>query len=184
MEMKKIPRLKEKYINEIIPAMMKEFGYKNKMQVPRLVKIVVNMGVGEAITDIKIMDKAQEELAAITGQHPVLCRAKKAISNFKIREGQPIGCKVTLRRNIMYEFLDRFMNIALPRIRDFRGISNKSFDENGSYNLGIREQTIFPEIEYDRIPRLQGMNITIISNSKTVKESLGFLRLLGMPFQQ
>lgn len=183
MQKRKIPRLKEKYINEVIPAMIKEFGYKNSMQVPRLVKVVVNMGVGEAVTDIKIFDKAVEELAAITGQHPVTCRAKKAISNFKIRQGQPIGCKVTLRQNIMYEFLDRLLNIALPRIRDFRGVSPAAFDENANYNLGIKEQTVFPEIEYDRITRPQGMNITIITTAKSIKESSGLLKLLGMPFQ-
>lgn len=181
---KKNPRLKEKYINEIVPQMMKDFGYKNKMQVPRILKMVVNMGVGEAITDIKILDKAVEELALITGQHPVICRAKKAISNFKIREGQPIGCKVTLRRNIMYEFLDRLINVALPRIRDFRGASVKGFDEKGNYSMGIKEQVIFPEIEYDRITRQQGMNITIVMNAKNKKESLGLFRLFGMPFEQ
>jgi large subunit ribosomal protein L5 len=184
MEKRKTPRLKEKYFNEVVPEMMKEFGYKNKMQVPRLVKAVVNMGVGEAITDIKIMDKAQDELAAITGQHPVLCRAKKAISNFKIRIGQPIGCKVTLRQNIMYEFLDKLMNIALPRIRDFRGVPNKAFDGNGNYNLGIKEQVIFPEIEFDRIARAQGMNITVVTTAKTKEESRALLKLLGMPFQE
>lgn len=184
MEKIKTPRLKEKYFNEVVPLMMKDFGYKNKMQVPRLVKTVVNMGVGEAITDIKIMDKAQEELATITGQHPVLCRAKKAISNFKIRIGQPIGCKVTLRQNIMYEFLDRLINIALPRIRDFRGVPNKAFDGKGNYNLGIKEQAIFPELEFDRIARAQGMNITIVTTAKTKEESSALLKLLGMPFQE
>jgi len=178
------PRLKEKYINEVIPRMGKDFGYKNKMQAPRLVKVVVNMGVGEAINDIKIMDKALEEMALITGQHPIVCRAKKAISNFKIRVGLPIGCRVTLRRNIMYEFLDRFINVALPRIRDFRGVSDTSFDQDGNYSLGLKEQIIFPEIEYDRIQRAQGMDITIVTTAKTKEESKGLLKLLGMPFKE
>lgn len=178
-----IPRLKEKYFNEIVPQMMKDFGYKNKLQVPRLVKVTVNMGVGEAITDIKILDKAQEELGLITGQHPVVCRSKKAISNFKIRVGQPIGCKVTLRHNMMYEFLDRLINVTLPRIRDFRGVSAGSFDDAGNYSMGLNEQYIFPEIEFDRIQRAQGMDINITIKSGNKKESLALLKLLGMPFQ-
>lgn len=179
-----IPIIKEKYLNEVVPAMMKEFGYKNNMQVPRLVKITVNMGVGEAINDIKIMDKAVEELGLITGQRPVLCRAKKAISNFKIREGQAIGCKVTLRQNVMYEFIGRLINIALPRIRDFRGVSRNAFDQDGNYNLGLSEQYIFPEIEFDRIQRVQGLNITIGIRAKNKAESMALLRLLGMPFRE
>jgi large subunit ribosomal protein L5 len=177
------PRLLEKYRNEIIPVMMRDFNLKNKLAAPRLEKIVVNMGVGEATTDIKLLDKSMEELAAITGQKPIIRRAKKAISNFKIRQGQPIGCKVTLRRNIMYEFADRLLNVALPRIRDFRGVSGNSFDKAGNYTLGINEQVIFPEIEYDRISRTQGMNITfVIKNSKTREQALELLKLLGMPF--
>lgn len=184
MEKRMPTRLKEKYINAVIPQMMKDFNYKNRMQVPRLVKVVLNMGVGEAINDIKILDKAVGELALITGQHPTITRAKKAISNFKIRAGQAIGCKVTLRRNIMYEFLDRLINVALPRIRDFRGVFNTSFDQDGNYSLGLKEHVIFPEIEYDKIMRTQGMNITIITTAKTKDESCGLLKLLGMPFRE
>ncbi|MFQ5681499.1 MAG: 50S ribosomal protein L5 [Candidatus Omnitrophota bacterium] len=175
-------RLKEKYINEVIPKMVKECGYKNNMQVPRLAKIVVNMGVGEAINDIKIMDKAIEELSIITGQYPVICRAKKAISNFKIRVGQPIGCKVTLRRDNMYEFLDRFINVALPRVRDFRGVSDRAFDQDGNYTIGLPEQLIFPEIDYDKVQRTQGMNITIVTTAGNKEDARRLLKLLGMPF--
>lgn len=178
-----IPRLKEAYNKEIVPAMMKKFNYKNKMQVPSIQKVVVNMGVGEAIADIKILDKAMEEMGVITGQKPVICRAKKAISNFKIRESNPIGCKVTLRKTIMYEFLDRLLNVALPRIRDFRGVPSTSFDEAGNYTLGINEQTIFPEIEYDKIQRPQGMNITIATNAVSKDQAKELLRLFGMPFK-
>lgn len=177
------PRLKEKYVNQIVPAMMKQFNYKNRMQVPRLEKIILNMGVGEALADIKILDKAMEELSLISGRKPVICRAKKAISNFKIRQGSPIGCKVTLRRTVMYEFLDRFLNVAVPRMRDFRGFPSDSFDEDCNYSLGISEQTIFPEIEYDRIQRAQGLNITIVINAKGKDEARVLLSLLGMPFQ-
>jgi large subunit ribosomal protein L5 len=177
------PRLLEKYKREIVPALMKKFGFKNIMQVPRLEKIVINMGVGEAITDIKILEKAMEELSLITGQKPVICRAKKAIANFKIKKGNPIGCKVTLRRDRMYEFLDRLISVALPRIRDFRGVSPHAFDERGNFSLGINEQTIFPEIDYDKVTRIQGMNINIvIRNSKSKEHSLELLRLFGMPF--
>ena len=178
-----IPRLLEKYRNEILPQMQKTFGHKNKYAVPCLEKIVVNMGVGEAITDIKILDRCVEELALIAGQKPIIRRAKKAVSNFKIKKGQPIGCKVTLRRARMYEFLDRFINIALPRIRDFRGVSPKSFDKGGNYTLGLTEQGIFPEIDYDKIARAQGMDITIvIKNTKSSKQSKELLKLFGMPF--
>ena len=177
------PRLLEKYKNEIVPQLMKKFGFKNIMQVPRLEKIVVNMGVGEAITDIKILEKAMEELSLITGQKPIICRAKKAIANFKIKKGNPIGCKVTLRRDRMYEFLDRLINIALPRIRDFRGVSLYAFDGKGNFSLGINEQTIFPEIDYDKVTRIQGMNINIvIKNSKSKEHSIELLRLFGIPF--
>ena len=177
------PRLIEKYYNEIIPQMQETFGLKNAHAVPHLEKIVVNMGVGEAIADIKVLDKCIEELALITGQKPIIRRAKKAISNFKLKKGQPIGCKVTLRRAMMYEFLDRLINIALPRIRDFRGLSPDSFDKEGSYTLGIPEQGIFPEIDYDKITRTQGMNITfVIKNSKSPDQSRSLLKLFGMPF--
>ncbi len=178
------PRLLEKYRNEIIPKMMETFSLKNKLEVPRLEKIVVNMGVGEALQDIKILEKAMEELSLITGQKPILRRAKKAIANFKIRKGLPIGCKVTLRRTIMYEFLDRLISIALPRIRDFRGISPDSFDEAGNYTLGITEQSIFPEIDYDKVSRMQGMDITlVIKNVKSKEQARELLKLFGMPFR-
>jgi large subunit ribosomal protein L5 len=177
------PRLLEKYRNEIIPKMMEAFSFKNRLAVPRLEKIVVNMGVGEALQDIKILEKAMEELGQITGQKPILRRAKKAIANFKIRKGLPIGCKVTLRRTIMYEFFDRLISIALPRIRDFRGISPDSFDEAGNYTLGITEQSIFPEIDYDKVSRMQGMDITlVIKNVKSKEQARELLKLFGMPF--
>ena len=177
------PRLLEKYRNEIIPKMMEAFSFKNRLAVPRLEKIVVNMGVGEALQDIKILEKAMEELGQITGQKPILRRAKKAIANFKIRKDLPIGCKVTLRRTIMYEFLDRLISIALPRIRDFRGISPDSFDEAGNYTLGITEQSIFPEIDYDKVSRMQGMDITlVIKNVKSKEQARELLKLFGMPF--
>ena len=178
------PRLLEKYRNEIIPKMMETFSFKNRLAVPRLEKIVVNMGVGEALQDIKILEKAMEELSSITGQKPILRRAKKAIANFKIKQGQPIGCKVTLRRTIMYEFLDRLISIALPRIRDFRGISPDSFDEGGNYTLGITEQSIFPDIDYDKVSRMQGMDITlVIKNVKSKEQARELLKLFGMPFR-
>lgn len=178
-----IPRLLEKYRKEIVPAMQQRFGYKTPMEAPRIKKIVVNMGVGEAISDIKILDKAQEELSLITGQKPIMRRAKQAIANFKIREGLPIGCKVTLRAKIMYEFLDRLVNVALPRIRDFRGVSGDSFDDDGNYSLGLKEQSIFPEIDIDRVKRVQGMDVTIVIDSKSKEEAYELLRLFGMPFQ-
>jgi len=178
------PRLLEKYRNEIVPQMLKTFSLKNKMAVPRIEKVVVNMGVGEALQDIKILEKSMEELAVITGQKPILRRAKKAIANFKIKQGQPIGCKVTLRRAMMYEFLDRLLTISLPRIRDFRGVSADSFDEKGNYTLGIAEQGIFPEIDYDRIARPQGMDITlVIKNAKSKEQARELLKLFGMPFK-
>ncbi|MFH1202202.1 MAG: 50S ribosomal protein L5 [Candidatus Omnitrophota bacterium] len=178
-----VPRLLERYRKVIVPQMVKEFNLKNPQQVPRLKKIVVNMGVGEAIADIKILDKAMEELGFIAGQKPVMCRAKKAIANFKIRAALPIGCKVTLRRTMMYEFLDRLLNVALPRIRDFQGVSVNAFDQSGNYSLGITDQIIFPEIEYDKIQRSQGMDITIVTNSKSIELNRNLLRLFGMPFQ-
>ncbi len=178
------PRFLEKYRNEVVPQMMKAFSLKNKLAVPRIEKIVVNMGVGEALQDIKILEKSMEELAVITGQKPILRRAKKAIANFKIKQGQPIGCKVTLRRAMMYEFMDRLLTIALPRIRDFRGVSPDAFDEKGNYTLGISEQGIFPEIDYDRIARPQGMDITlVIKNVRVKEEARELLRLFGMPFK-
>ena len=180
-----IPRLLEKYRKEIIPKMVETFKLKNKMAVPRLEKIVVNMGVGEALTDVKILDKAAEEMGIITGQKPIIRRAKIAISNFKIKEGNPIGCKVTLRKQMMYEFLDRLVSVALPRIRDFRGVPTESFDQAGNYALGLPDQTIFPEIEYDRITRVQGMDIIfVIKNSKSKEQSRELLRLFGMPFKE
>lgn len=165
--------------------MMKKFGLKNPMQVPRLDKVVINMGVGEALQDIKILEKSMDDLALIAGQRPVMRRAKQAIANFKIKENNPIGCKVTLRRAKMYEFVDRLLNIALPRIRDFRGVSMRSFDHAGNYTLGLTEQGIFPEVDYDRITRPQGMDITfVIKNAASKEQSQEFLRLLGMPFQK
>jgi len=176
-------RLKEKYNREVIPALEKKFGYRNVMQVPRLVKVVINMGRGEATQDIKVLDRAVSELSFITGQKPIITRAKKSISNFKLRKGVPIGCKVTLRGARMYEFLDRFINIALPRIRDFRGVTSRSFDGRGNYNLGIREQIIFPEIDYDKIDKVRGMDIAVITTARTDEEARELLRLLGMPFR-
>lgn len=177
------PRLLDKYRNEIVAAMMQKFNLSNKYAVPRIEKIVVNMGVGEALQDVKILEKAMDEMATITGQKPIMRRAKKAISNFKIKQNAPIGCKVTLRRYLMYEFMDRFINAALPRIRDFRGVPLDSFDQGGNYTLGLSEQNIFPEIEYDRISRPQGMDITfVIKNSGSKEQSRELLRLFGMPF--
>ena len=179
-----IPRLQEKYRNEIIGKLQTEHGLKNKNAVPKIEKIVVNMGVGEALSDIKILDKCMEELGLITGQKPIMRRARKAISNFKLRKGQPIGCKVTLRRAKMYEFLDRLVNIALPRIRDFRGVPKDAFDQSGNYSFSINEQVIFPEIEFDRISRAQGMNVTlVIKNAKTTEQARSLLKFFGMPFE-
>lgn len=185
MEKKPQPRLLEKYRKEIVPEMMKAFSLKNIYAVPRIDKVVVNMGVGEAMGDIKILEKAMDELSQITGQKPVLRRAKKAIANFKIRKGLPIGCKVTLRRAMMYEFMDRLINIAMPRIRDFRGVPLDSFDKAGNYTMGLTEQLIFPEIDYDKITRAQGMDITfVIKNSKGAEQSRQLLKLFGMPFKE
>lgn len=176
-------RLLDKYYAAVVPALMKEFHYKNALQAPRLEKIVVNMGMGEAIQNIKVLDHATEELALITGQKPIITRARKSISNFKLRTGMPIGCCVTLRRKRMYEFLDRVMNIALPRVRDFKGVSSKSFDGRGNYSFGIREQIIFPEINYDKIDKVRGMNITIVTTAKNDEEAKALLTHLGMPFR-
>jgi large subunit ribosomal protein L5 len=178
------PRLLEKYRNEIVSQMMQTFSQKNRNSVPRLEKIVVNMGVGEALQDVKMLEKSMEEMAMITGQKPLMRRAKKAIANFKIRQGVPVGCKVTLRRKLMYEFMDRLINVAMPRIRDFRGVPTDSFDRAGNYTLGLSEQNIFPEIEYDKISRSQGMDITfVIKNTKSSEQSRELLKLFGMPFK-
>jgi large subunit ribosomal protein L5 len=178
-----IPRLKERYQKELIKELIKEFKYKNVMEVPRLEKIVINMGLGEAINNIKILDSAIEELSVITGQRPIATKARKSISNFKLREGMPIGCMVTLRKNKMYEFFDRLVNIALPRVRDFKGVSGKSFDGRGNYTMGIREQIIFPEIDYDKIDKTRGMNIIIVTTAKNDEEGKSLLKYLGMPFR-
>ena len=176
------PRLLEKYKNEIIPGLVKSFGYKNPLQSPRLKKVVVNIGMGEAVQDIKFLESAQDELAMITGQRPVITRAKVAIANFKIRKNLPIGCKVTLRRAMMYEFMDRLINIVVPRIRDFRGLNPNSFDKSGNYSFGLDEQGIFPEIDSDKMMKAHGMDITIVMDSRSKKESYELLRLLGLPF--
>ena len=179
-----ILRIKEKYKKETVPVLMKRFGYQNVMQVPRLEKIVVNVGVGEAIQNMKLLDAISADLAAITGQRPVVRRAKKAISNFKLRAGMPIGCAVTLRQRRMYEFFDRLVNIAIPRIRDFRGTSPNSFDGRGNYNLGITEQIIFPEIDYDKVEKIMGMNVTIVTTARTDEEGFELLKNLGVPFRE
>ena len=179
-----IPRLQEKYEKEVIPALMEKFEYKNIMEAPKLEKIVVNMGVGEAKENQKILESAVSDLTIITGQKPVLTRARKSIANFKIRENMPIGCKVTLRKQKMYEFADKLMNVALPRVRDFRGISDKSFDGRGNYSLGIKEQLIFPEIEYDKVDQIRGMDIIIVTTANTDEEAKEFLTFMGMPFRK
>ena len=176
-------RLQERYDSEVRPALMKEFGYKNRMQVPRVEKIVVNMGVGEAVQDAKKIDAAVGDLTAITGQHPVVIKAKKSIATFKLRKDMPIGVKVTLRRERMYEFLDRLITIALPRVRDFRGLSARSFDGRGNYALGLKEQIVFPEIDYDRVDAVRGMDIVIVTSAKTDDEARALLRGFEMPFQ-
>lgn len=176
-------RLKETYRNEIAPAMMKKFGYKSVMQIPKLEKIVINVAAGEAKDNSKIIDAIMDDLSAITGQRPVVCRAKKSVSNFKLREGMKIGCKVTLRADKMYEFVDRLFNVALPRVRDFRGINPNSFDGRGNYNMGIKEQLIFPEIEYDKIDKTRGMDICFVTTAKSDEEAKELLTLLGAPFQ-
>ena len=177
-----IPRLKAKYESEIAKAMTDKFGYKNAMEVPKLEKIVLNMGVGEASQDKKKVQTAAEEMALIAGQKPVITKAKKSIAQFKLREGMPIGCKVTLRRDRMYEFLDRLINVALPRVRDFRGVSGKSFDGRGNYALGLKEQIVFPEIDYDKIESIRGMDIVIVTTAKTDAEAKALLKAFDMPF--
>ncbi len=175
--------LKENYISRIIPQLEKTFNYTNRFEVPRLEKIVLNMGLGAAVTNPKIIDSAAAELTLIAGQKPVVTRAKKPIANFKLRADLPIGCKVTLRREKMYDFFDRLVNIALPRVRDFRGISSKAFDGKGNYSLGIREHIIFPEIDYDKTDSIKGLNVTIVTSAQTDEEGREFLKLLGMPFK-
>jgi len=179
-----LSRYKEIYSNEIKDAMQKKFGYKNVMEIPKLEKIVVNMGVGEAKDNAKLLDSAVTDLEKITGQHVVTTKAKKAVANFKIREGMKIGCKVTLRGDKMYDFLDRLVNLALPRVRDFRGVSANSFDGRGNYALGIKEQIIFPEIEYDKIDKIRGMDVIIVTTAKTDEEARELLRLFNMPFEK
>jgi len=177
------PRLKETYRRQVVPALMKEFSYKNPMQVPRLERIVLNVGMGEAIQNVKLLESASTELGVVTGQRPVITKAKKAIAGFKLRQGMPIGVKVTLRSDRMYEFLDRLVSVALPRIRDFRGVSPKAFDGRGNYTLGLKEQLIFPEIKYDSVASIHGMDITIVTTAKTNDEGKALLRHLGMPFR-
>lgn len=178
-----VPRLKERYVREIVPALLKELALGNVMQVPRLEKIVLNVGLGEAIQNIKVLESAQNELTQIAGQKAVITKAKKAIAGFKLRKGMPIGCKVTLRGNRMYEFLDKFISTALPRIRDFRGVSGKSFDGHGNYTLGVREQYIFPEIDYEKVEMVHGLDITICTNAASDEHGRALLTHLGMPFR-
>jgi large subunit ribosomal protein L5 len=175
-------RLQELYETTVRPALMQEFGYKNPMQVPRLEKIVVNMGVGEAVQDSKKVEAAANDLTAITGQHPVITKAKRSIATFKLREGMPIGCKVTLRRERMYEFLDRVITVALPRVRDFRGVSGRSFDGRGNFTLGLKEQLVFPEIDYDRVDATRGMDVVVVTTAKTDAEAKALLKGFDMPF--
>ena len=176
--------LREKYAAEIAPKLQEQFKYKSPMQIPRLKKIVLNMGLGEAIQNVKILDSAAEELAQISGQKPVITRARQSIAAFKLRKGMPIGCMVTLRGDRMFEFFDKLVNVALPRVRDFRGISPKALDGRGNYTLGIKEQIIFPEIDYDKIDKIKGMNITIVTTAKNDEEARTLLALMGMPFRQ
>ena len=176
--------IQTRYREEIVPAMMKTFSYSNVMQVPRLEKVVINMGLGEALENARVLDTSMDELSRITGQKPVLTRARKSIANFKLREGNPIGCRVTLRRQRMYDFLYRLLNIALPRVRDFKGVSPRGFDGRGNFTLGVREQLIFPEINYDDVEKIKGMNITIVTSAKTDEEAKELLDLLGVPFRK
>ncbi len=178
-----LARLKERYRKEIAPALKERFNYRNVMEIPRLEKIVVNMGVGDAVQNSKAMDTAVSELSAITGQRPVVTKAKKSIANFKIRKGMAIGCAVTLRGEKMYDFLDRLVNVALPRVRDFRGVSSKGFDGRGNYTLGVKEQLIFPEVDYDKVEKVRGMDITVVTTAKTDEEAKGLLAMMGMPFR-
>jgi len=177
-------RLKDYYLKTVVQALVKEFSYKNPMQVPKMEKIVINMGLGEAIQNVKIIDSAVQELAAITGQKPIVNKAKKSIATFKLRQGMPIGCSVTLRKKIMYEFFDRLVNAALPKVRDFRGISPNAFDGRGNFSIGLQEQIIFPEIDYDKVDKIKGMNITIVTTAKTDEEARFLLKKMGVPFKQ
>jgi len=176
-------RLKEMYEKEYVLQLTKEFSYKNIMEVPKLVKIVINMGLGDAIQNVKLLDSAAAEMTSITGQKPVITKARKSIASFKLREGMPIGCMVTLRKGKMYEFLDRLVNVALPRVRDFKGVSPKGFDGRGNYSLGVKEQLIFPEVNYDKVDKIKGMNITVVTTAKSDDEARVLLKLLGMPFR-
>jgi large subunit ribosomal protein L5 len=176
-------RLKDTYQNEIIPKLRSDFNYKNVMEVPKLEKVVLNMGLGEAISNVKILDSAAVELNAIAGQKSVITKAKKSIATFKLRQGMPIGCMVTLRREKMYEFLDKLINVALPRVRDFKGVSGKAFDGMGNYTLGVKEQLIFPEINYDSVDKIKGLNITVVTSAKTDEEGKALLKYMGMPFR-
>jgi large subunit ribosomal protein L5 len=179
-----VPRLKERYAKDIVPALVKEFHYSNVAAVPRLRKVVINMGLGEAIQNAKLLDSASQELALITGQKPVITRARQSIANFKLRKNMPIGAFVTLRGNAMYEFLDRLANVVLPRVRDFRGLSSRSFDGRGNYTLGLRDQLVFPEIDYAKVDKIKGMNISVVTDARSDAEALALLRNLGMPFRQ
>jgi len=178
-----MPRLQDHYKAEVVPKLKAKFGYRNVMQVPRLSKVIVNMGLGDAIENIKVIDSAAEEIGVITGQKPVVTKARKSIANFKLRAGVPIGVMVTLRRDQMYYFLDKLMAIALPRVRDFKGVTPKGFDGRGNYTLGVKEQIIFPEVNYDKIDKVRGMNITIVTTARTDEEGLELLKLMGMPFR-
>jgi large subunit ribosomal protein L5 len=177
-------RLQEKYVNEVVPALMEKFNYNSVMEVPTIEKIVINMGVGEAVQNAKVLDNAVEELNALSGQKPVITRAKKSIAGFKLREGMPIGAKVTLRKSRMYDFLDKLVSVSLPRVRDFRGVSSKAFDGRGNYTLGVREQLIFPEINYDKVDKVRGMDIVVVTTAKTDEEARELLALFGMPFRK
>ena len=177
-------RLKDYYLKNVVSALVKEFNYKNPMQVPKLENIVINMGLGEAIQNVKIIDSAVQELAAITGQKPIVNKAKKSIATFKLRQGMPVGCSVTLRKKIMYEFFDRLVNAALPKVRDFRGISPNAFDGRGNFSIGLQEQIIFPEVDYDKVEKIKGMNITIVTTAKTDAEARFLLKMMGVPFKQ
>lgn len=174
-------RLQDVYEKQIIADMQKQFGYKNTMEVPKIKKVILNMGLKDAVLDSKVVDKAAEELFLITGQKPVITKAKKSIATFKLREGMPIGCKVTLRKHMMYDFIDRFVNVALPRVKDFRGLSDKKFDGNGNYSIGLKEQIVFPEINYDKVDKIKGMNIVFVTNAKTDEEAMALLKMFNFP---
>ncbi len=179
-----MPRLKDKYFDQVVPEMMKKFKYKSVMAVPRLIKVIINMGLGSASKDSKIMDEAIKEIAAISGQKPIVTKAKKSISNFGLRKDMPVGCKVTLRSKRMYEFLDKFINIAIARIRDFRGVPSDAFDGRGNYTIGLKEQLIFPEIDFDQVTTTLGMNITIVTSARNDEEGQSLLKMIGMPFKK